>query len=49
MIREKRLKIDYAKTGYVEAWDGILPSAYPYDFCSYGARMDGDDDAKPEE
>lgn len=20
---------------------GILPSAYPYDFCSYGARMDG--------
>lgn len=24
---------------------GILPSAYPYDFCSYGARMDGDDDA----
>lgn len=19
---------------------GILPSAYPYDFCSYGARMD---------
>lgn len=25
---------------------GILPSAYPYDFCSYGARMDGDDDAK---
>lgn len=25
---------------------GILPSAYPYDFCSYGARKDGDDDAK---
>lgn len=25
---------------------GILPSAYPYDFCSYGARMDGDSDAK---
>lgn len=25
---------------------GILPSAHPYDFCSYGARMDGDDDAK---
>lgn len=25
---------------------GILPTAYPYDFCSYGARMDGDDDAK---
>lgn len=24
---------------------GILPSAYPYDFCSYGARMDGDSDA----
>lgn len=23
---------------------GILPPAYPYDFCSYGARMDGDDD-----
>lgn len=22
---------------------GILPSAYPYDFCSYGARMDGDE------
>lgn len=21
---------------------GILPSAYPYDFCSYGARMDDD-------
>lgn len=20
---------------------GILPTAYPYDFCSYGARMDG--------
>ena len=27
-------------------YHGILPSAYPYDFCSYGARMDGDDDAK---
>lgn len=25
---------------------GILPTAYPYDFCSYGARMDGDSDAK---
>ena len=25
---------------------GILPSAYPYDFCSYGARKDGNDDAK---
>lgn len=25
---------------------GILPTAYPYDFCSYGARKDGDDDAK---
>lgn len=25
---------------------GILPSAYPYDFCSYGARMDGDSNAK---
>lgn len=24
----------------------ILPTAYPYDFCSYGARKDGDDDAK---
>ena len=24
---------------------GILPSAYPYDFCSYGERMDGDSDA----
>ena len=23
-------------------YHGILPSAYPYDFCSYGARMDGD-------
>lgn len=22
---------------------GILPSAYPYDFCSYGARMGGDE------
>ena len=22
---------------------GILPSAYPYDFCSYGARMDDDE------
>lgn len=27
---------------------GILPSAYPYDFCSYGVRKD-DDDAEPEE
>lgn len=27
-------------------YHGILPPAYPYDFCSYGARMDGDDDAK---
>ena len=26
-------------------YHGILPSAYPYDFCSYGARMDGDSDA----
>ena len=26
-------------------YHGILPSAYPYDFCSYGARMDGDADA----
>lgn len=25
-------------------YHGILPSAYPYDFCSYGARMDGDSD-----
>lgn len=25
---------------------GIFPSAYPYDFCSYGARMDGDADAE---
>lgn len=25
---------------------GILPTTYPYDFCSYGARKDGDDDAK---
>lgn len=22
-------------------YHGILPSAYPYDFCSYGAKMDG--------
>lgn len=22
---------------------GILPSAYPYDFCSYGERKDGDE------
>lgn len=22
-------------------YHGILPSAYPYDFCSYGERMDG--------
>ena len=27
-------------------YHGILPSAYPYDFCSCGARMDGDDDAE---
>ena len=27
-------------------YHGILPSAYPYDFCSYGARKDGDDDAE---
>lgn len=27
-------------------YHGFLPPAYPYDFCSYGARMDGDDDAK---
>ena len=27
-------------------YHGILPSAYPYDFCSYGAIKDGDDDAK---
>lgn len=27
-------------------YHGILPSAYPYDFCSYGARMDGDDDGE---
>ena len=27
-------------------YHGILPSAYPYDFCSYGARMDGDSDGK---
>ena len=27
-------------------YHGILPSAYPYDFCSYGVRKDGDDDAK---
>lgn len=27
-------------------YHGILPTAYPYDFCSYGARKDGDDDAK---
>ncbi len=26
---------------------GILPSAYPYDFCSYGARRDGGSDAEP--
>jgi len=24
MIREKRLKIDYEKTGYEEVWDGIF-------------------------
>lgn len=24
-------------------YHGILPSAYPYDFCSYGARMDDDE------
>ena len=24
---------------------GILPVAYPYDFCSYGERKDGDNDA----
>ena len=23
---------------------GILPSAYPYDFCNYGERRGGDDD-----
>ena len=23
---------------------GILPSAYPYDFCSYGERKEGDND-----
>ena len=23
---------------------GILPSAYPYDFCSYGERREGDND-----
>lgn len=22
-------------------YHGILPPAYPYDFCSYGSRMDG--------
>lgn len=27
-------------------YHGILPSAYPYDFCSYGVRMDGGDDVK---
>jgi len=26
-------------------YHGILPSAYPYDFCSYGAKMGGDSDA----
>lgn len=25
---------------------GILPTAYPYDFCSYGARKDGDSDGE---
>ena len=24
---------------------GILPTAYPYDFCSYGERKDGNNDA----
>ena len=24
MIREKRLKIDYEKTGYEEVWEGIF-------------------------
>ena len=27
-----------------QRYHGILPSAYPYDFCSYGARMDGGED-----
>lgn len=24
---------------------GILPTAYPYDYCSYGERKDGNNDA----
>lgn len=27
-------------------YHGILPSAYPYDFCSYGERKDGGSDAQ---
>lgn len=27
-------------------YHGILPTAYPYDFCSYGCPRGGDDDAK---
>lgn len=26
-------------------YHGILPPAHPYDFCSYGARMNGDSNA----
>ena len=38
-------KTDMGNCGHPR-YHGILPSAYPCDFCSYGVRMDGDDDAK---
>ena len=41
--KDCKYRTEFGKCGHPRQ-HGILPTAYPYDFCSYGERKDGDND-----
>lgn len=42
--KDCKYRTEFGKCGDLRQ-HGILPTAYPYDFCSYGERKDGNNDA----
>ena len=42
--KDCKYRTEFGSCGHLRQ-HGILPVAYPYDFCSYGERKDGNNDA----
>lgn len=41
--KDCKYRTEFGNCGHLRQ-HGVLPTAYPYDFCSYGERKDGNND-----